>query len=108
MSRTAELIESELNTAILKQDKEAVKRFSLIVSQKMDKVDALEHENSNIKSDIKTLAEIMKQGFEEMNKRFENVDKRFEDMNKRFDMMFKFMSLGFTVITILIVFKFLK
>jgi len=36
------------------------------------------------------------------------MNSRFEDINKRFDMMFKFMSIGFTIITILIVvFKFI-
>ena len=36
------------------------------------------------------------------------MDKRFEDMNTRFDMIFKFMGIGFSAITILIVvFKFI-
>ncbi len=52
-----------------------------------------------------------------MDKRFEDMqktmDKRFEelreDMNKRFEMMFKFMSIGFTVVSLLIiVFKFIR
>ncbi len=95
MNGIAELIESELNTAILKQDKEAIKRFSLIVGQKIDKMDQIEDDNKDIKSDVKVIAEIVKQGF--------------EDMDKRFSMMFKFMSLGFTVITIIIVvLKYLK
>jgi predicted RNase H-like nuclease (RuvC/YqgF family) len=46
--------------------------------------------------------------FEAVDKRFEAVDKRFEDMNSKFVMMFRFMSIGFAIITFLIVlFKFL-
>jgi len=50
---------------------------------------------------------------EDMNKRFEEQNQRIielrEDMNKRFEMMFKFMAIGFTVITVLIViFKFIR
>ena len=46
--------------------------------------------------------------YKHIDKRFEAVDKRFEDMNSKFVMMFRFMSIGFTIITILIVlFKFL-
>ncbi|MFW5808254.1 MAG: hypothetical protein ACOCWH_04285, partial [Spirochaetota bacterium] len=51
------------------------------------------------------------QRFEEMQRsndqRFEQIDKRFEDMNAKFRMMLSFMSLGFTILAILItVFKF--
>ncbi|MCK4540752.1 MAG: hypothetical protein KAU17_00810 [Spirochaetales bacterium] len=65
-----------------------------------------------IRSDIKTLAEIVKQGFEHTDKRFEdmqrNMDKRFEDMNKKFSMMFTFMNIGFTIIVLLtVLFKFI-
>jgi septation ring formation regulator EzrA len=38
----------------------------------------------------------------QMDKRFEQVDKRFEDVNKRFVMMFSFMTVGFTILALLI------
>ena len=47
--------------------------------------------------------------FEQVDKRFEQVDKRFEDINSRFKMMFAFMSLGFTVLAVMMTaFKFIR
>jgi len=118
----AELIESELSAAIFGSDKEAIKRISILLSEKIEKIEEVELEQEETKSDLKVLIELVKQGFEEVNRRFEDINRRFEDvnkrfedmnsrfedMNKRFDMMFKFMSIGFTIITILIVvFKFI-
>ena len=43
-----------------------------------------------------------------MDKRFEQIDKRFEDVNSKFTMMFTFMTLGFTILAVMMtVFKFL-
>ena len=90
----AELIESELSAAIFGSDKEAIKRLSILLSEKIEKIEEVELEQEETKSDLKVLIELVKQGF--------------EDVNRRFDMMFKFMSIGFTIITILIVvFKFI-
>ena len=38
----------------------------------------------------------------QMDKRFEQIDKRFDDVNKRFVMMFSFMTVGFTILALLI------
>ncbi|WP_461833648.1 GSKIP domain-containing protein [Desulfothermus sp.] len=111
----AELIESELSAAIFGSDKQAIKRISILLSEKIEKIEEVELEQEETKSDLKVLIELVKQGFEDVNRRFEDVNRRFEDVNsrfedinRRFDMMFKFMSIGFTVITILIVvFKFI-
>ncbi len=44
-----------------------------------------------------------------MNIRFEQVDKRFEDINTRFKMMFSFMSMGFTILAVMMtMFRFLN
>lgn len=117
MKNFAEVIESELSAAIMNKDIEAVKRFSFIISNK------IEDEDNEIKSDIKILAEVMKKGFDDINLRFEDMNKRVEDINnrfndfnlrfevisKKFNMMFRFMSIGFSVVTILIViFKFVR
>ena len=134
----AELIESELQDAILHTDKEAIRRFSIIISDRMEKVEENENKINGTQSDIRVLIEEMKNEFtnlrldmekrfeivdkrfeavdrrfemiqKQMDERFRAVDKRFEDMNKRFDMMFKFMGLGFTILSLLIVlFKFIK
>ena len=39
--------------------------------------------------------------FEDVNRRFEAQNKRFDDMNTRFTHMFRFMSLGFTLLAVL-------
>ncbi len=95
MNNFATLLESEMKQAILKQDENAIKRVSLIVAEKIEKVEDIEETQADIRSDIKVIAEVMKKGF--------------EDMNRRFNMIFAFMSLGFTIITgIIVLFKFLR
>ena len=95
MKDFTEVLESELNAAIYNEDREALKRFSYLIGENMGRIRDIDRDNSEIKSDVKTIAEVMKRGF--------------EDTNRRFDMMFKFMSIGFSIITILIViFKFVK
>ncbi len=90
----AELIQSDLKAALFNSDEEAIKRFSLLVSERINRIELIEKEQISTKSDIRLL--------------IETVQKGFEDVNRRFEMMFKFMSLGFTVIALLIVvFKFI-
>ena len=102
MNNFATLLESEMKQAILKQDENAIKRVSLIVAEKIEKVEDIEETQADIRSDIKVIAEVMKKGFEDINQ-------RFEDMNRRFNMIFAFMSIGFTIITgIMVLFKFLR
>ena len=138
MNNFATLLESEMKQAILKQDENAIKRVSLIVAEKIEKVEDIEETQTDIRSDIKVIAEVMKKGFEDMNQRFEDMNQRFEDMNqriaelredmnqrfenmnqriielrddmnRRFNMIFAFMSIGFTIITgIMVLFKFLR
>ncbi len=127
MNNFATLLESEMKQAILKQDENAIKRVSLIVAEKIEKVEDIEETQADIRSDIKVIAEVMKKGFEDMNQRFEDMNQRFEDMNqrfkdmnqriaelrddmnRRFNMIFAFMSIGFTIITgIMVLFKFLR
>ena len=101
----AELIQRDLKAAVFNSDEEAIERFSLLISDKINKIEEVEKEQETTKSDIRLLIETVKQGFEEVNKRFETMQ---HNMDKRFEMMFKFMSLGFTVIALLIaVFKFI-
>ena len=85
----AELIESELTSAVLNSDREAIKRFSLLISEKIAKIEEIEDIQEETKSDIRILIETVKQGFEEMHRRFEDINKRFEDMNKRFEQVDK-------------------
>ena len=39
--------------------------------------------------------------FEDVNRRFEDVNKRFDDVNKRFDMQFRFVTIGFTILAVI-------
>jgi wyosine [tRNA(Phe)-imidazoG37] synthetase (radical SAM superfamily) len=106
MTTFAEVIESELNDALENKNKEAVRRLSFMISEKLNRIEEVEKRQLQNKSDIQILAETMKRGFDQvdqriealqkemdkrfeamqgqMDKRFEQVDKRFEDMNKRF------------------------
>ena len=134
MNNLAELLEESFEEAVEVRDRKALHRCVLILVEKLAKeedvnkqYEKLDDDIKELRSDVKVLAEVMKKGFESIDKRFESVDKRFEDMNKRFEeqsqriielredmnkrfeMMFKFMAIGFTVITVLIViFKFIR
>ncbi len=72
-----------------------------------------------VEEELKHQRELMKEQFKLTEKRFEQVDKRFEqmqgymdkrfeDINTKFRMMFSFMSLGFTILAVMMtVFRFL-
>src|SRR6056297_3538558 len=58
--------------------------------------------------DVNLRFEEQNQKFDDVNKRFEDVSRRFDDMNDRFTHMFRFMSLGFTLLAVLMtIFNFL-
>ncbi len=130
MEAIAEILEQELEEAFEVKNKKSLHRYIVLLTENIGRRESYEKERHEIKSDIKTLAEIVKQGFERVDKRFEDMqkhtdkrfedmdkrfediqkymDKRFEDMDKRFSMMFKFMSLGFTILAIImVVFEFI-
>jgi len=60
-------------------------RYVLLLTDNIIKKESYERQQLEIKSDIKILAEGVKQGFERMDKRFEALDKRFEQVDKRFE-----------------------
>ena len=112
MEAIAEILEQELEEAVEVKNKKSLHRYIVLLTENIVRRENYEKERYEIRSDIKTLAEIMKQGFERVDKRFEDMqkymDKRFEDVGKRFSMMFKFMSLGFTILAIImVVFEFI-
>ena len=133
MEAMMEVLEQELEGAFEVKDKKSLHRYIVLLTENIVRKESYEKEQLEIRSDIKTLAEIVKQGFEYMekrfetvdkrfedmqkymdkrfeavDKRFESVDKRFEDMNKKFSMMFTFMNIGFTIIVLLtVLFKFI-
>ncbi|HEB11966.1 MAG TPA: hypothetical protein ENI06_12230 [Spirochaetales bacterium] len=152
MEAIVEILEQELEEAVEVKNKKSLHRYIVLLTENIVRRESYEKEQNEIRSDIKTLVEIIKQGFERVDKRFEDMqkymdkrfedmykymdkrfegidkrfedmqkymdkrfedmhkytDKRFEDMDKRFSMMFKFISLGFTVLAIImVVFEFI-
>ena len=80
-----EVLEEELAGAFEVKDKKSLHRYVLLLTENIVKKENYEKQQLEIKSDIRTLAELVKQGFEHMDKRFEAVDKRFEAVDKRFE-----------------------
>ena len=89
MANLALQIEHELQQAFSVKDEGALKRAAALISEHTVDRAGYAHDRSEIRGDIRVLAETMKLGFEQMEKRFEQVDKRFEmlidQMNRRFD-----------------------
>ena len=127
MATLAELLESELKSAFEVKNEQALHNYILLLEDRMVERGEYRDDRGSMKSDIRSIAESMFEGFRRMDerfeamdkrfeavdkrfeavdKRFEAVDKRFEDligqMNSRFNMMFFFMSAGFTILTVLL------
>ncbi len=130
MDNLAEILEQELEEAVEVKNKKSLHRYIVLLIDNVVKKSNYDQNLLEVKSEIRLLAETMKEGFksidkrfedinkrfEDMNKRFEDMNKRFEDMNhrfedmsKRFNMMFTFMNIGFGIIILItILFKFLQ
>jgi septation ring formation regulator EzrA len=137
MESFTEILEDELAHSFEVKDKNALHRSVLLLAEHVvskEKHSAefqlLHTDLTEVKSDVKVMAETMKKGFESMDKRFEAVDKRFgdvnhrfedvnrrfedvnqrfedvnqrfEDVNKRFTIMTSFMSIGFITLGVLV------
>ena len=87
MENLAALMEQELEEAFEVKNPKSLHRYVLLLTGNLVRQDHHDHDISEIKSDIKIIAETMKQGFESMNARFEDMNNRFDDMNKRFEDM---------------------
>ncbi len=74
--------------------KKSLHRYIVLRTENVVKKDVCQQSLLEVKTEIKLLAETMKQGFEA-------VDKRFEDMNKKFTMMFTFMNIGFSLLILI-------
>ena len=85
MSAIAEILEQELEEAVEVKNKKSLHRYIVLLTENIVRKENYEKDHNEIKSDIRTLAEIVKQGFERMDKRFEAIDKRFEAVDRRFE-----------------------
>jgi chaperonin cofactor prefoldin len=121
MNDLAEILEHELEEALEVKDKHSLHRYvRLLVGSMVDK-DKLDTRLATLQSDVKIIADRMDRGFrrmderfedlvhqidkrfEQVDKRFEQVDKRFEDFQHRFTMMFAFITIGFTILSTMMV-----
>lgn len=89
MEAIVEVLEQELEEAFEVKNKKSLHRYILLLTENIVRKESYEKEQIEIKSAIRTLAEVVKQGFERMDKRFEamqiQMDKRFEQVDKRFE-----------------------
>ena len=138
MDAMVEVLEEELEGAFEVKDRKSLHRYVLLLTENIVRKESYQAQQLEIKSDIKILTEIQKQGFEQVdkrfedmfkymdkrfedmnnsiNKRFEQVDKRFEDMNNRFTDMSKKFTISSTILNIgigliilmTIIFEFIK
>ncbi|MBA7553491.1 hypothetical protein ES705_46083 [subsurface metagenome] len=97
MDAMVEVLEEELEGAFEVKDRKSLHRYVLLLTENIVRKESYQAQQLEIKSDIKILTEIQKQGFEQVDKRFEDMfkymDKRFEEVtnsiNKRFEQVDK-------------------
>ena len=77
MEAIVEILEQELEEAVEVKNKKSLHRYIVLLTENIVRRESYEKEQNEIRSDIKTLAEIVKQGFERVDKRFESMDKRW-------------------------------
>ena len=87
MENLATVLEQELEEAFEVKNPKSLRRYVLLLADRLVHRDTYDRDVGEIKSDIRIIAESMKQGFENMNVRFDDMNRRFEDMNHRFDDM---------------------
>ena len=89
MSDFAAHIEDEWERAFQVKDERALKRAGALICERFVDRATYTHDVSEIRGDIRVLAEMMKLGFEQIDKRFEQVDKRIDQIDKRIDQIDK-------------------
>lgn len=128
-----EVLEQELEDAVEIKNKKSLHRYILLLTDNVVRQDRFDRDVSEVKSEVRIIADSMRQGFAHMDKRFEDMnkrfdeasritDKRFEDMNKRFDdtnvrfgdmnkrfsAMFTYMNIALSILVVItVLFKFL-
>ena len=89
MANLALQIEHELQQAFSVKDEGALKRAAALISEHTVDRATYAHDRSEIRGDIRVLAETMKLGFEQGDKRFEmlidQMNRRFDDVQRNFE-----------------------
>ena len=108
MVNLATLLERELADAFEVKNRKSLRRYVLILTENLVKRQNYRDDIGALKSDVRVIAETMKQGFASTDKRFEDMSLRFEDLSKRAANGFTYMNviLGILVL-ITVLFKFI-
>ena len=85
MSDFAAHIEDEWERAFQVRDERALKRAGSLICERFVDRATYTHDVSEIRGDIRVLAEMMKLGFEQVDKRIDQIDKRIEQVDRRID-----------------------
>ena len=92
MQEIYDVLEEEFLEAVEVKRKDSARHFlTLLINAVELKKDAVKDRSeiltglNEVKSDVRILAETMREGFRQIDKRFEQVDKRFEQVDKRFE-----------------------
>ena len=119
MESLSQILEEELENAVEVKDKKSLHRYVYLSTQNIVTRQENQEQFQQNRNDIRELAAAMKAGFELMetkfnavdkrfeavDRRFESMDKRFEDlqhyMDRRFSTQFRFLTLGFTIMVVL-------
>ncbi len=91
-----EILEQELEGAFEVKDRKSLHRYVVLLTENVVKKENYEKKQAEIRSDIRALTEVIKQGFERMDERFGEVNVHLTDISTK---MFHFMvwSFGFSV-----------
>ena len=85
MSDFAAHIEDEWERAFQVRDERALKRAGSLICERFVDRATYTHDVSEIRGDIRVLAEMMKLGFEQIDKRIDQMDKRIDQIDKRIE-----------------------
>jgi len=83
------VLEQELEGAFEVKDRKSLHRYVLLLTENVVKKENYERQQLEMRSDIRNLAELTRQGFARMDERFETVDRRFEAVQKQLDERFE-------------------
>lgn len=106
MSDFARRIEDDLKEAFAVKDERALHRATLMLSEHIVDRPTCARDIADLHSDVRVIAETMKQGFEMMERRFESIQ---HNVDKRFSSLQRLMGLGSTLLVVLMsVYEFIR
>jgi len=85
MEQFSQILETEMEEAFEVKNRKALRRFALLLSEKVVLKSTYEKEQGGLRGDIRLLYETMERRFLDVNHRFEEINQRFEGVNQRFE-----------------------